>query len=155
MISVPLAVIGVILALKITNKPISQGVIIGAIMLAGIVVNNAIVLVDRINFLRKDSNNLFKSLIEAGEDRLRPIAMTTSTTILGLLPMAFDRSESANLWSPLAITVIGGMTSSTLMTLFLVPSIYLIFEDFRGSILKPKELILFVRNRIYGIIRLK
>ena len=155
MISVPLAVIGVILALKITHKPISQGVIIGAIMLAGIVVNNAIVLVDRINFLRKRSNNVFKSLIEAGEDRLRPIAMTTSTTILGLLPMAFDRSESANLWSPLAITVIGGMTSSTVMTLLLVPSIYMIFEDMRLVFVKPKELILFVRNMIYGIIKLK
>ncbi|MBU1888039.1 MAG: efflux RND transporter permease subunit, partial [Candidatus Omnitrophica bacterium] len=154
MISVPLAVIGVILALKITHKPISQGVIIGAIMLAGIVVNNAIVLVDRINFLRKKGNNLFKSLLGAGEDRLRPIAMTTVTTILGLLPMAFDRSESANLWSPLAITVIGGMVSSTILTLLLVPSIYMIFEDISSTFLKPKELIMFVRDRIYGIIKI-
>ncbi|MBU4149016.1 MAG: efflux RND transporter permease subunit, partial [Candidatus Omnitrophica bacterium] len=154
MISVPLAAIGVILALKITHKPISQGVIIGAIMLAGIVVNNAIVLVDRINFLRKKGNNLFKSLLGAGEDRLRPIAMTTVTTIFGLLPMAFDRSESANLWSPLAITVIGGMVSSTVLTLFLVPSIYMIFEDMSSTFLKPKELILFVRDRIYGIIKI-
>ena len=153
MISVPLAVIGIIIALKITHKPISRGVIIGAIMLAGIVVNNAIVLVDRINFLRRQkSTNLLKSLIEAGEDRLRPIAMTTSTTILGLMPMAFDRSESSNLWSPLAITVIGGMASSTILTLFLVPSLYLIFEDLKALILKPKELFIVVRNRIYGII---
>ena len=133
MISVPLAIIGVIVALKITDKPVSRGVIIGAIMLAGIVVNNAIVLVDRINFLwDRRATNLLHSLIAAGEDRLRPIAMTTSTTILGLVPMAFDKSESAGLWSPLAITVIGGMASSTILTLFLVPSIYLIFEDMKN-----------------------
>ncbi|MBU1006132.1 MAG: efflux RND transporter permease subunit, partial [Candidatus Omnitrophica bacterium] len=115
MISVPLAAIGIILALKITHKPISRGVIIGSIMLAGIVVNNAIVLVDRINFLKKRKTfsptenaatnrvNLMKSLVAAGEDRLRPIAMTTSTTIFGLMPMAFDKSESSNLWAPLAV----------------------------------------------------
>ncbi|MFC1667460.1 efflux RND transporter permease subunit [Candidatus Omnitrophota bacterium] len=161
MVSVPLSVIGVILGLKLTHKPISRGVIIGAIMLAGIVVNNAIVLIDRINFLRrralKDQRgapNLLKSVIEAGEDRLRPIAMTTSTTILGLMPMAFDRSESANLWSPLAITVIGGMASSSILTLFVVPSIYLIFDDMKTLILKPKELLLFVRKKLYGIIKI-
>ncbi|MFC1509213.1 efflux RND transporter permease subunit, partial [Candidatus Omnitrophota bacterium] len=162
MISVPLAVIGVIVALKLTDKPISRGVIIGAIMLAGIVVNNAIVLVDRINFLRKTRGDdredrrekLIKSLIEAGGDRLRPIAMTTSTTILGLIPMAFDRSESANLWSPLAITVIGGMASSTIFTLFLVPSIYLIFEDLKLVVSNPRELIMVVLKKIYGIINL-
>ena len=160
MISVPLAVIGVILALKIANKPISRGVIIGAVMLAGIVVNNAIVLVDRINFLRKkrpDGNEtslgMLKSLMEAGEDRLRPIAMTTSTTILGLVPMAFDKSESANLWAPLAITVIGGMTSSTILTLFLVPSIYLVFEDCKNIMLKSGQLIIFVQKKMYGIIK--
>ncbi len=161
MISVPLAAIGVIIALKITHKPISRGVIIGAIMLAGIVVNNAIVLVDRINFLRRQklkggqkNGNTLKSLIAAGEDRLRPIAMTTTTTILGLMPMAFDRSESAALWSPLAITVIGGMASSTILTLFLVPSIYLIFEDLKGVILSPRQLIIFVQRRICGIINM-
>jgi len=161
MISVPLSAIGVILALKITNKPISRGVIIGAIMLAGIVVNNAIVLVDRINFLRKKKpgkgekdSDILKSLIEAGEDRLRPIAMTSITTVLGLMPMAFDRSESASLWSPLAVTVIGGMVSSTILTLFLVPSIYLIFEDLKNMILRPRQLIIFVQRKIYGIIKI-
>jgi len=164
MISVPLAVIGVILALKITDRPISRGVIIGAIMLAGIVVNNAIVLVDRINFLRRrakgegqETKDILKSLIGAGEDRLRPIAMTTSTTILGLMPMAFDRSESANLWSPLAITVIGGLFSSSILTLFLVPSIYLIFEDLKdikSIILKQKQLLVVVKKKMYGIIKI-
>jgi len=154
--SVPLSAIGVVCALKIADKSISFGVMIGSIMLAGIVVNNAIVLVDRVNFLRRErATSLLKSLIEAGGDRLRPIAMTTSTTILGLMPMAFDRSESANLWSPLAITVIGGMVSSTILTLFLVPSIYLIFEDVKNAVLKPKELFMVVWKRIYGIIKLK
>ncbi|MCX5687756.1 MAG: efflux RND transporter permease subunit [Candidatus Omnitrophica bacterium] len=159
--SVPLAVIGVVAALFISHKPISRGVIIGAIMLAGIVVNNAIILVDRINFLRikKDGSqtdkyhSILRASIIAGEDRFRPIFMTTSTTILGLVPMAFDRSESANLWSPLAITVIGGLTSSTVMTLFLVPSVYMIFEDFNAIILTPKRLLVFIQRRIYGIIK--
>jgi HAE1 family hydrophobic/amphiphilic exporter-1 len=121
--------------------------------------------VDRINFLRGRTDtsdtgrkeiraNLFKSLIEAGADRLRPIAMTTSTTVLGLLPMAFDRSESASLWSPLAVTVIGGMLSSTVLTLFLVPSFYLIFEDVR-NIFRIRELISFISLKIYGIIKTK
>ncbi|MDP8230290.1 MAG: efflux RND transporter permease subunit [Candidatus Gorgyraea atricola] len=154
--SVPLSAIGVVSALKIADKSISFGVMIGSIMLAGIVVNNAIVLVDRINFLRREQGmDLLESLIESGADRLRPIAMTTSTTILGLMPMAFDRSESANLWSPLAITVIGGMASSTILTLFLVPSMYMIFEDVGFAFLKPKKLIMVVQKKIYGIIKLR
>ena len=163
LLSVPLAIVGVVSALYISHKPISRGVIIGAIMLAGIVVNNAIILVDRINFLRtkKDGERTDKyqeilhSAIIAGEDRFRPIFMTTSTTILGLVPMAFDRSESANLWSPLAITVIGGLTSSTILTLFLVPSVYMIFEDFNSMVFAPKQLLVFIQRRIYGIINRK
>jgi len=158
--SVPLAIVGVVAALFISHKPISRGVIIGAIMLAGIVVNNAIILVDRINFLRTKKSGdrkdrywqILHSAVTAGEDRLRPIFMTTATTILGLVPMAFDRSESANLWSPLAITVIGGLTSSTVMTLFLVPSVYMIFEDFRDMVFAPKEILVFIKRRMYGII---
>ncbi len=161
--SVPLAIIGVVAALFISHKPISRGVIIGAIMLAGIVVNNAIILVDRINFLRikKDGRRvdkyqyILRASIIAGEDRFRPIYMTTATTILGLVPMAFDRSESANLWSPLAITVIGGLTSSTVLTLFLVPSVYMIFEDLNNMALAPKQLLIFIQRRVYGIINKK
>jgi len=158
--SVPLAIVGVVSALYISHKPISRGVIIGVIMLAGIVVNNAIILVDRINFLRTTKNGkrtdkyqeILHSAIIAGEDRFRPIFMTTATTILGLVPMAFDRSESANLWSPLAITVIGGLTSSTVLTLFLVPSVYMIFEDFNNMVFTPKQLLVFIKRKIYGII---
>ena len=160
MLAVPLAIIGVISALYIAHKPISRGVIIGAIMLTGIVVNHSIILVDRINFLRtkKDGTKrsrhwqIVKSVVMSGEDRLRPIYMTTATTVLGLVPMAFDRSESANLWSPLAITVIGGLLSSTIMTLFLVPSVYMIFEDLNSMFSSPKQLLVFIQRRIYGII---
>ena len=161
LLSVPFAIVGIVLALYISHKPISRGVIIGVIMLAGIVVNNAIILVDRINFLRtkKDGSRtdryqeILHSAIIAGEDRFRPIFMTTSTTILGLVPMAFDRSESANLWSPLAITVIGGLASSTILTLFLVPSVYMIFEDFNSITFTPKQLLVFIRRKMYGIIK--
>ncbi len=161
MFTVPLAAIGVFLALFITHKPISRGVIIGAIMLAGIVVNNAIILVDRINFLRTKENGekkerfwqIMRAAIKAGEDRLRPIFMTTSTTILGLIPMAFDRSESANLWSPLAITVIGGLTVSTILTLFLIPSMYIAFEDLKGFLANPIKFIRFALSRLYAIIK--
>jgi HAE1 family hydrophobic/amphiphilic exporter-1 len=137
LISVPLAAIGAIIALRLTDKPIGIGVLIGAIMLGGIVVNNAIILIDRINFLRHkhpdfgSKSGVRKAVIDASFDRLRPIMMTSLTTILGLIPMAVDKSEYSNLWSPLAITVIGGMTLSTFLTLFVIPCVYLIFRDLR------------------------
>jgi HAE1 family hydrophobic/amphiphilic exporter-1 len=143
MTTVPMGAIGVAVALAIARKPIGIGVLMGGIMLAGIVVNNAIIFVDRVNALRKEKETAsffqFGLLVQAAKDRLRPILMTSSTTILGLIPMALDRSEAANLWSPLAITVIGGMISSTMLTLFLVPSLYLILEDGR-KFLKKKVL---------------
>lgn len=127
--TVPLASIGAIIALRLTHKPVGTGVLIGAIMLGGIVVNNAIVLVDRINFLKHRGDQ--EAVITASLDRLRPIMMTSLTTILGLIPMALDKSESSNLWSPLAITVIGGLTVSTFLTLLVIPCVYIIFKDLR------------------------
>jgi HAE1 family hydrophobic/amphiphilic exporter-1 len=131
LITVPLAAIGAIIALRLTHKPVGTGVLIGAIMLGGIVVNNAIILIDRINFLkhRRISSSAREAVITASLDRLRPIMMTSLTTILGLIPMALDKSESSNLWSPLAITVIGGLTVSTFLTLFVIPCVYFIFKD--------------------------
>jgi HAE1 family hydrophobic/amphiphilic exporter-1 len=131
--TVPLATIGAVAALRITHKPVGTGVLIGAIMLGGIVVNNAIVLVDRINFLRRKfyGSDHTTAVIMASADRLRPIMMTSLTTIIGLIPMALDKSESSNLWSPLAITAIGGMTVSTFLTLLVIPCIYFIFKDLR------------------------
>jgi len=132
MVTVPLAAIGVAVALKITHKTINVGMLMGAIMLGGIVVNNAIILTDYINRLKKKNIATLKSIIRASQERFRPIMMTTCTTVLGLLPMAMDRSEQANLWSPLAITVMGGLISSTILTLFIVPTMYLVFEDIRS-----------------------
>jgi len=135
LMTVPLAAIGAITALRLTNIPVGTGVLIGGIMLGGIVVNNAIVLIDRINFLRHKhlddygAKGIFQVVVIASYDRLRPIMMTSLTTILGLIPMALDKSESSSLWSPLAITVIGGLTVSTFLTLFVIPCIYLIFKD--------------------------
>ncbi len=144
MITVPLAAIGAVISLFITKTPVSLGVFIGLIMLGGIVVNNAIILVDRINHIRREESSIvrtgavryFRAILQAGGDRLRPIMMTSLTTILGLLPMAMDKSEGSNLWAPLAITVIGGFLVSTFLTLFIAPSIYLIFEDIKGRIRK-------------------
>lgn len=126
--TVLLASIGAILALYITKTAIGMGALIGMMMLAGIVVNNGIILIDHINVLRKTRKGLFLITIRAAHDRLRPVIMTTATTIMGLLPMALDRSEGANLWNPLAITVIGGMLVATPLTLLLVPAIYTTFD---------------------------
>ncbi|MFC2140517.1 efflux RND transporter permease subunit, partial [Candidatus Auribacterota bacterium] len=125
MITVPLAMIGAIFALLWTDNSISMGVMIGAIMLAGIVVNNAIILVESVNAMREKGVNVFRAIIKTGLNRLRPIAMTTMTTVLGLTPMAVGKSESSAMWAPLAITVIGGLLCSTVLTLFIVPAIYL------------------------------
>lgn len=122
MLSVPLSLIGVVIALKITKSTISTGVIMGIIMLAGIVVNNAIMLVDRINNLK--SQNISNYIIEGCSHRLRPILMTVTTTILGLLPLAVKGGEAAGLWKPLSVTVIGGLISSTLLVLFIIPCVY-------------------------------
>ena len=129
--TVILASIGAIWALFITKTPIGMGALIGMMMLAGIVVNNGIILVDHMNFLKKTRKGLFMLTIRAAHDRLRPVIMTTATTIMGLLPMALDKSEGANLWNPLAITVIGGMVVATPLTLLLVPSVYALVEQIK------------------------
>lgn len=132
LIAVPFALIGAVFALRITRNPISIGAMMGVIMLGGIVVNNAIILIDRINFLkRKIQGETFDIVVQASMDRLRPIIITSLTTIASMLFLAIDRSESSPLWSPLAITVIGGMSISTILTLLLVPCLYSIFDDFK------------------------
>lgn len=138
MLSVPLAMIGVVVSLYMTGKSVGMGVLVGLMMLGGIVVNNAILLIDHTNQLRKKNVGHLKAVIIASRDRLRPILMTTITTLLGLLPMAVSSQEGSNLWSPLAITVMGGLTTSTVLTLLIVPSAYIIFEEMRGRL---KELI--------------
>jgi HAE1 family hydrophobic/amphiphilic exporter-1 len=129
MFTIPFGLIGVILALLITQITISVVVLIGVIMLAGIVVNNAIVLVDFINQLRRDKGYSKKdAIIEACNIRLRPILMTTTTTVLALLPMAIGFGEGAEVRAPMAITVIGGLTIATFLTLILIPTVYSVVQ---------------------------
>jgi HAE1 family hydrophobic/amphiphilic exporter-1 len=122
--TVPLALIGVIVALWAAGISISVMVFIGFIMLVGIVVNNAIVLIDYINTLRRRGMAKAEAILLAGRVRLRPILMTTTTTVLGLLPMALGGGEGAEIRAPMAITVIAGLISATLLTLIVIPTIY-------------------------------
>ncbi len=122
--TMPMALIGVVGALVVTRTPVSVVVMIGGIMLAGIVVNNAIVLVDLIGQLRKRGHGVREAILEAGEVRLRPILMTTTTTVLGLLPLALGHGEGNEIMAPLAVTVIGGLLVSTLLTLVVIPVLY-------------------------------
>jgi HAE1 family hydrophobic/amphiphilic exporter-1 len=124
MFTIPFALIGVIVTLLVTGTPISVVVLIGLIMLAGIVVNNAIVLIDYINQLRKRGLTKREAIKQAGQVRLRPILMTTITTVLGLLPMALGFGEGAELRTPMAITVIGGLLVGTFLTLVVIPTVY-------------------------------
>ncbi len=122
--SIPLAIVGAILALYLSGSTISVVVFIGLIMLAGIVVNNAIVLIDLINQLRADGMARMQAIQEAGRSRLRPIVMTTLTTTFGMMPLALGLGEGAEIRAPMAITVIGGLIMSTLLTLIVVPVLY-------------------------------
>ena len=122
--SVPLAGIGAVLALWLTGSDVNVVVFIGLIVLAGIVVNNAIVLLDLINRLRSEGVERLAAIREGGRARLRPILMTTLTTALGLLPLAIGGGEGAEVRAPLAITVIGGLMVSTLLTLIVIPVVY-------------------------------
>ncbi len=126
--TIPLALIGAVFSLALTGSTISVVVFIGLILLAGIVVNNAIVLIDLINQLRAKGMEKIAAIIEGGRSRLRPILMTMLTTTLGLLPLAIGIGEGAEIRSPMAITVIGGLTVSTLLTLIVIPVVYAILD---------------------------
>jgi HAE1 family hydrophobic/amphiphilic exporter-1 len=126
--TIPLALVGAILALYITGTTISVVVFIGLILLAGIVVNNAIVLIDLINQMRRKGTEKIEAIMEGGKSRLRPILMTTLTTTLGLLPLAIGFGDGAELRAPMGITVIGGLLVSTLLTLVVIPVMYSIVD---------------------------
>ncbi|MCX5657897.1 MAG: efflux RND transporter permease subunit, partial [Candidatus Omnitrophica bacterium] len=125
MFTIPLSLIGVALGLALTHTSLNAVVMLGVIMLGGIAVNNGIVLVDTINLFRKEGMKLEDALVQAGTQRLRPIMMTSLTTILGLLPLAMGLGEGAELRAPMAITVMGGLTSATFLTLVVIPALYL------------------------------
>jgi HAE1 family hydrophobic/amphiphilic exporter-1 len=126
--SIPLAVLGSVLGLYITGTNISVIVLIGVIMLTGIVVNNAIVLVDRINQLRHKGVDKMTAIMDASRSRFRPIIMTSLTTILGLAPLALSTGEGSELRAPLAITVMSGLFVATMLTLLLIPVLYSLFD---------------------------
>ncbi|WP_108670212.1 efflux RND transporter permease subunit [Peribacillus acanthi] len=128
MFSVPLIIIGVSIALTITRTPIGLTAIIGVIVLAGIVVNNAIVIVEYINQRKGMGMVTFEAIVASVLDRVRPILMTALTTILGLIPLALGIGEGAEINQPMGITVIGGLISSTFLTLFIIPIIYSYFD---------------------------
>ncbi|MFC1694080.1 efflux RND transporter permease subunit [Candidatus Latescibacterota bacterium] len=132
--SIPMALIGIVITLILLGTPFSMQAFIGCIMLSGIVVNNAILLVDYTNQLRKKHNlPLIEAITTAGSRRLRPILMTALTTVLGLLPLSFGMGEGGEAQAPLARVVIGGLLSSTLITLVLIPVMYSIFEHKREN----------------------
>jgi HAE1 family hydrophobic/amphiphilic exporter-1 len=124
MFSIPLALVGAVLALKLTSTPLSVVVFIGLIMLAGIVVKNAIVLIDRVNQLREEGADKISALVQAAESRLRPISMTTLCTLLGFMPLAIAVGDGNEVRAPMAIAVIGGLLVSTLLTLIVIPVVY-------------------------------
>jgi HAE1 family hydrophobic/amphiphilic exporter-1 len=127
MFSIPFALSGVILALWITGHTINTMSLIGIIMLAGIVVKNGIVLIDYINLNRERGMGVIQAVVKGGESRLRPVLMTAITAILGMIPLAISQGEGAEMWKPMAITVIGGLTVSTLLTLVVIPTLYTVF----------------------------
>ncbi|MRR08710.1 efflux RND transporter permease subunit, partial [bacterium] len=127
--SVPLGIIGVVWGLFLTGVNFSVIAFIGVIMLVGIVVSNAILLVDYTNVLRRQGMELYQAVVEAGRTRLRPILMTTLTTIMGMVPMALGIGESSETYAPLAISVISGLAVSTVLTLVFVPTLYVVFEE--------------------------
>ncbi|MDR1652407.1 MAG: efflux RND transporter permease subunit [Prevotellaceae bacterium] len=128
MVSVLFAFSGVFLALWLTNTSLSLIALIGAIMLVGIVVKNGIVIVDFTNLQRERGMTMFEAVVSAGKSRLRPVLMTSLTTILGMLPLALGTGEGSELWQPMGIAVIGGLTFSTLLTLLVVPVLYALFN---------------------------
>ncbi len=128
MFSIPLALVGAVLALKLTFTPLSVVVFIGLIMLAGIVVKNAIVLIDRVNQLREEGVAKLDAIMQAAESRLRPISMTTLCTLLGFMPLAIGIGDGNEVRAPMAITVIGGLLVSTLLTLVVIPVVYTLLD---------------------------
>ena len=138
MFSIPLAFSGAFLGLLITGTPLSVPALIGVIVLAGIVVNNGIVLIDYINKLRNKGLSKLEAIMEAGPVRLRPILMTAFTTILALIPLALGLGEGSELEAPLAIAAVGGLLFSTLLTLILLPVVYSLLESVKKRTKKSK-----------------
>ena len=128
MFTIPFAMSGVFIALWLTHTPLSLIALIGAIMLVGIVTKNGIVMVDYMNLLVERGSSVSDAVITGGKSRLRPVLMTSLTTVLGMLPMSMGLGEGSETWQPMGIAVVGGLLMSTLITLFIVPSLYAMLE---------------------------
>ena len=135
--TIPFMIIGVVFLYKIIGQPLSIMAMVGMIMLVGIVVNNGIILVDYTNLLRGRNVPLFEACLEAGTSRLRPVLMTTLTTILGMLPMCFATEGQSAMVQPIGIAVVGGLTSSTFVTLLVIPVLYSIIMK-KDSVIKSR-----------------
>jgi len=129
MFSIPFTFTGVILGFVLTGTTLSIITFLGMVMLMGIVVNNAIVLISYINILRARGLSMLEAVTIGGKERLRPVLMTTITTLAGLLPLALSTGEGSEIWQPLGITMLGGLTLSTLITMLFVPTLYAVFES--------------------------
>ena len=139
LLTIPLAVVGTILTFFILGKTINIMAIIGVIMLVGIAVNDSIILVDRINQLIREGLSRKEAILQAGQQRIRPIIMTSLTTVLALLPLTFGFGESASLRSPMAIAVIGGLITSTLLTLVVIPCVYDVLDRFKNLFVRKNK----------------
>jgi len=135
LLSIPFAVVGISPLLLLTGKPITLGVLIGGILLVGLVVNHSILLMESYKQARSLGQDCDRAIFAAGKKLFQPILMTTLTTLLGLTPLAFFGSQSETLWSPLAITLIGGMVASTGLTLLVIPVLLRMAEDLKGKII--------------------
>ena len=133
LLTIPLAGVGAILIFFILGKTLNIMAYIGIIMLAGIAVNDSIILVDAINKLKQEGVSRIDAIIEAGQRRIRPIIMTSLTTILALLPLTFGFGEGASLRAPMALAVIGGLITSTILTLVVIPCVYSVMDQLRGE----------------------
>jgi HAE1 family hydrophobic/amphiphilic exporter-1 len=141
MLTIPLAGVGTVLAFFILGKPLNMMAYIGIIMLGGIAVNNAIILIDRINKLRESGLARKEAIIEAGTQRIRPILMTSLTTILALLPLTIGIGESASLRAPMALAVVSGLITSTLLTLIVIPCVYWVMDNLSNLFANKPEIV--------------
>src|SRR5262249_23671974 len=135
MLTLPLALVGAIVGLFLANVTLAMGALIGIILLMGLVTKNAILLLDRaLVVVREQGETAVQAILEAGPERLRPILMTSAAMILGMLPTAVSNGEGSEFRAPMAISVIGGVVSSTLLSLVVVPAFYLAVEGLKARI---------------------
>jgi len=151
MLTLPLALVGAILALFLTNNTMAMGTMIGIVLLMGLVTKNAILLIDRaIVRVREHGEPPLQAILEAGPERLRPILMTSAAMVLGMLPTATGTGDGSEFRAPMAIAVIGGVISSTLLSLVVVPVFYLAIENVKGPLARFLKRVWAFVKRLWG-----